>query len=257
MRGSIASPGPQTVRYGGNTSCVYVQAGDQHIILDAGTGLRGLGLELMKGDFGKGKGEASFFVSHLHWDHVQGIPFFIPIYIKGNKFSFYSAKAFTPSLHAVLERQQSPPTFPPDADFRKLQSQLKFYQMEDGAVARLGAVRVINCRGNHPGGGYFYRIEHGGKVIVFATDYEHTPATNEVLSRFAKGADILIYDSQYTPDEYEARYRNWGHSTYVEGAGVARAAGVKALHMFHHDPGHDDQLLDSLTETAGRPNRSR
>jgi len=174
VRGSIASPGPGTVRYGGNTSCVHVEAGDQHIILDAGTGLRVLGMALLGRGFGMGQGQASFFITHLHWDHLQGIPFFVPLYIKGNKFTFYSSKSFNPSLHTILKRQQTPPTFPTDADFRKLPSEIKFYRMEDRAKAKLGPVHVTNCRGNHPGGGYFYRIEHEGKNIVFATDYEHT-----------------------------------------------------------------------------------
>ena len=250
VRGSIASPGPSTVGYGGNTSCVYIEAGDRHIIMDAGTGLRQLGIDLLAKGFGQGQGEAFVFVTHLHWDHIQGIPFFPPVYIPGNKISFYCSKSFTPSLHSILKRQQAPPTFPTDADFRKLQSTIRFFRMEDGSVAHLDPVLVKNCPGNHPGGGYFYRVDCEGKSIVYATDYEHSAKSNKALVRFAKGADVLIYDAQYMPAEYEEKFKNWGHSTYVEGAKIAKEAGVGSLHLFHHDPNHDDKFLDELLPLA-------
>ena len=251
VRGSIASPGPATARYGGNTSCVHVQAGGQHLILDAGTGLRRLGLRLLGQGFAEGDGEASLFITHLHWDHLQGIPFFVPLYIKGNRFSFYSSQSFNPSLQSVLKRQQSPPTFPPDADFRKLASTLRFHRMKNRRVAHVGPVRVTHCRGHHPGGSYFYRIEHEGKSLVYATDYEHSPKTNKVLARFAKDTDLLIYDAQYTPQEYP-RYKNWGHSTYEQGIAVAKESGAKTLHLFHHDPTHDDEFLDDIVKKTRR-----
>lgn len=250
VRGSIPAPGPDTALYGGNTSCVVIEAGKGLMILDAGTGIRRLGSELMRREFGKGAGKASVLFSHTHWDHIQGWPFFVPVYIPGNEFHLYGEHRLGKTLETVIENQQNPPNFPEDARFN---AKLSYHEVKEWQPFEVGEgpdkMRVTSARLNHPNGVSAYRIEHAGAILTYATDTEHYDAPDWKLAKLAKDADVLIYDGQYTPEEYPQKVR-WGHSTYAKGAEMAKLAGVKELHLFHHDPTHSDKAIDDIVERA-------
>jgi phosphoribosyl 1,2-cyclic phosphodiesterase len=233
---------------GGNTSCVQVTAGDELLIFDAGTGLRALGAELKPR-------KASFFFSHLHWDHIQGFPFFGPAFIPGNHFVLYGPGKGGARLSEALHRQMLPPTFPVTLD--AMGARLDFAEVKDGTVLRIGAATVTARSLNHPQGCLGFRVDFGGKSAVYATDFE--PLDDGSIARAAlelcAGADLLICDAQYTEDEYQGRSgpcrRGWGHNTVHDAALLAREAGVKSLVLFRHDPSHDDQTIARL-ETSAR-----
>lgn len=242
-RGSIPTPGADTVKYGGNTSCVSIQTETDLIILDAGSGLRLLGIDLMDNGQMKGDGHCSFFFSHVHWDHIQGIPFFLPAYIKGNCFDFYGSPNVDTSMQDVLVHQQQFLNFP--IEFGEMPVTSNFSALKDGETVKIGSAEVTGKKLQHPGGVFAYRVEEKGKSIVYATDTEHYSVLDWRLVELAKGADILIYDCNFTPEEYETNRRiGWGHSTYEEGIKVVKEAGVKEFHMFHHDPLHSDDFLE-------------
>jgi phosphoribosyl 1,2-cyclic phosphodiesterase len=244
VRGSCPSPGPDTATVGGNTSCIEVRAGGELLILDGGTGLRGLGDELARG----GAVDASILFSHVHWDHIQGIPFFSPIFRSETRLAFYGAPEHM-TLEDVLHKQMGGPNFPVRLD--QVPADLSFHAMTTGEAAAVGPFRVRPARLNHPNGVLGYRLEVGGRTIVYATDTEHLPGgVDAQLVELAAGADVLIYDAQYTPDEYAAGRSGWGHSTWAEGVRVARAAGVGQLVLFHHDPSHDDPTIDAIEARA-------
>lgn len=242
VRGSIPAPGPETTGYGGNTSCVTIEAADRLLIFDAGSGIRKLGNELLAKQFGKGRGKADLFISHTHWDHIQGLPFFVPVYIKGNELTIFGEQRLGKTLDEVVEGQQEPPNFPEGA---KLMSTMNYAHLKEWDTVNRGDIKVTCARLNHPNGVYAYRVQLGDKAIVYATDTEHYAAPDWKLLKLAEDADVLIYDGQYTPEEYPKKI-GWGHSTYVEGARIAKLAGVKELHLFHHDPSHDDRTIDEI-----------
>jgi len=242
VRGSIATPGPTTVRYGGNTPCLEVRAGQRLIILDCGTGLRGLGNALMAEHRPI---DADIFFSHMHWDHIQGFPFFSPAFIPGNSFRIYGQNKGEQTVRAVLEGQMTDPNFPVPLSI--MRSTLSFHAIVAGDVIELGDVRVVTTPLNHPGGCLGIRIEHAGGAFVYATDTEHDPSgtkLDERLAALAQDADALVYDAMYTDEEYRRGKIGWGHSTYSEALRIARAARVRRLYLFHHDPTHDDDFLD-------------
>jgi phosphoribosyl 1,2-cyclic phosphodiesterase len=243
VRGSIASPGPETALVGGNTSCVEVLCGSSRFILDAGTGLRGLGDELMK----SGPVEATLLLSHHHWDHIQGLPFFVPIYVPSTKLTVVGPLNERLSNIDVLQHQMSAPVFPVRLD--ELPCQLETREVTAGDSLDFGDVRVTVAKGNHPGGSLAYRIDYAGKSVVYATDTEHYSCVDPALRALAAGADVLIYDSQYTPAEYPAKV-GWGHSTYEDGVKLAREADVGEYVMFHHDPKRTDAQVEELERRA-------
>jgi phosphoribosyl 1,2-cyclic phosphodiesterase len=250
VRGSVASPGPETARVGGNTSCVSVQCGATTLILDAGTGLRGLGSSLLAQAAKRGGGplEATLLLSHVHWDHIQGLPFFTPLYIPGTRLTVAgTASGRSRSLMATLETQMSAPHFP--VRIADVGATLGTKNIVPGAATRIGEATVIAAELDHPGGVTAYRIEHAGRVLVYATDVEHGATLDSRLVNLARGADALIYDAQYTPEEYPHK-RGWGHSTYAVGAEVAAAAGVGELLLFHHDPTRTDDEVEAIEERA-------
>jgi phosphoribosyl 1,2-cyclic phosphodiesterase len=245
VRGSIASPGPDTAVIGGNTSCVAVRCGATHIILDAGTGLRGLGdsrLSELRG----APLEATLLLSHFHWDHIQGLPFFVPAYLPSTRLTIAGATNGVMSLEETLMHQMKAPVFPVRLD--ELRAELTLRDVRPGVPFAVGDATVKAAKLNHPGGVHAYRIEHGGRSVVYATDTEHYECSDPALVTLAEGADVLIYDSQYTPEEYPTKV-GWGHSTYAAGAELARRAGVGELVLFHHDPRRKDA---AVVEIEGR-----
>jgi phosphoribosyl 1,2-cyclic phosphodiesterase len=241
VRGSVPAPGAATQRYGGNTPCVEVRAGERRIILDAGSGIRALGERLR--DAG-GKVQADVLLSHYHYDHLQGIPFFAPLAEPGNHFTFLGPRREGRSVQDVLEGQMVPPYFPVTLD-QIARAAIEFRTIEPTEPFSIGPVRVTSVELDHPGGNLGYRLEFAGRSLVYATDVEHTDTPGEALVKLARGADLLLHDAMYTGPEYEAR-RGWGHSTWNGALATAKAAKVKRLVLFHHDPERNDRALDAL-----------
>jgi phosphoribosyl 1,2-cyclic phosphodiesterase len=246
VRGSIPSPGPQTRRYGGNTPCVEMRVGDSLLIFDLGTGARPLGDSLLA------EGEpvdASVFLSHYHYDHLQGLPFFTPIFIPQNTFTFYGATRNGQTVKQILSGQMTQPYFPVTAEgvFR---AKLSYHDIQAGEPLQVGPARVTTVELNHPGGNLGYRVECEGRSVVYATDIEHGGGDEERFFEFARGADLLIYDSMYTENEYCGREgpprTGWGHSTWQAAVRAANESQAKTLVLFHHDPGRDDAAMDRL-----------
>lgn len=246
VRGSIATPQSENLGYGGNTACLEVRASNgEPLIIDGGTGLRPLGDELLRATRGK-RLDVDILLTHFHWDHVQGIPFFAPLYVPSNQVNFHSDRPVR-LLADILEGQMSQPYFP--VDFELLPARRNFMQLEMHEMC-FGKIKVHPFALNHPQGASGFRLEAEGAVIVHASDREHGHAKlDRVLLDFAQNADILVYDAQYTPEEYESR-RGWGYSTWLEAARVAREARVKQLILFHHDPAHCDSFMRGLLEQA-------
>jgi phosphoribosyl 1,2-cyclic phosphodiesterase len=242
VRGSIATPGADKTA-GGNTACVEVTAGDTRIIIDAGTGLRVLGDERMK----LGPRHSTILLSHLHWDHVAGLPFFTPIYVPGHRVEIASGPNGVMPLDAAMRELFRAPFFP--VDYATIQDQVSTRELRANDKFQIGDITITMAKLNHPDPVYGFRLEHGGQSIVYATDTEHFACVDPTLKKLAAGADILIYDSQYTPEEYPSKV-GWGHSTWLAGAELARAAGVPQLVLFHHDPNRTDDALAAIEAKA-------
>jgi phosphoribosyl 1,2-cyclic phosphodiesterase len=240
VRGSIATPG---MAAGGNTACVEVVAGDTRIILDAGTGLRALGNERMA----SGIRHSTILLSHLHWDHVAGLQFFTPVYVPGHRVEIASGPNGVMSHDAAIRSLFKAPFFP--VDFDDLGGTVITRELRANDRFTIGDITVTMARLNHPDPVYGYRLDCGDQSIVYATDTEHFACVDPTLKKLAAGADILVYDAQYTPEEYPSKV-GWGHSTWEAGAELARAAGVPQLVLFHHDPMRSDAQLDALEAAA-------
>jgi phosphoribosyl 1,2-cyclic phosphodiesterase len=247
VRGSTPTPQIDNLNFGGNTSCIELRtAEDECIILDAGTGIRELGRNLVQEAAGAPV-DTRIFLTHFHWDHIQGIPFFAPLYGSSNHISFYAGETGRP-LRETLEGQMQQPYFP--VDFSQVAAKRDFNSLPTGSALKCGSLTIRPFPLNHPQGASGYRIECNGAVIVYATDYEHgNRASDNTLREYAQDADILICDAQYTPAEYET-HRGWGHSTWANAIAVARDAGAKRLILFHHDPDHNDEQLMRITHDA-------
>ncbi|HEY0191570.1 MAG TPA: MBL fold metallo-hydrolase [Kofleriaceae bacterium] len=275
VRGSIPVPGRATSRYGGNTSCVEIRPrGDAPIIIDAGTGLRRLGKALMEESFGDGRGRASILISHTHWDHVQGLPFFSPLYRPGNQIEIF-ARHRDMHLEAVFSQQHGAPYFP--VPLSAMQADMQFHAIREDATLQLGRARVTSTRLNHPWTALAYRVEVDGAVVVYCADT--APFTDLLLGEefvtrppsldrplppdiaaelakmragvvhLARGADLLIYDTQFTHAEYLAR-PHWGHSHPDDAIAIAREAGARRLCLFHHAPLRSDDDNDKILATT-------
>jgi len=245
VRGSIPAPGAETVRYGGNTSCVEMRVGGKRLIFDGGTGLRVLGKALLK----HMPVEAYMFFTHSHWDHIQGFPFFVPAFVKGNCFHIYGAIAPNgATMQQRLHDQMLHPNFP--VPMQVMQSDLKFHDLLPGEVMDLDGITIETGPLNHPNTAMGYRITWQGRTAVYATDTEHFPdRLDENLLYLARDADVLIYDACYTDEEYHdpnSPKIGWGHSTWQEAVKIAKAANVKKAVIFHHDPNHSDDFLDDV-----------
>lgn len=249
VRGSISCPGPRTVRYGGNTSCLEVCVGGERLIFDGGTGLRELGQTLLA----EMPLDINMFFTHSHWDHIQGFPFFVPAFIKGNRFNIYGAIAPNGStIEQRLNDQMLHPNFP--VPLQIMGADLKFCDLEIGEVVRVGEVEIQNALLNHPGEAVGYRVNWRGHSVAYISDTEHFPdRLDENVLWLAKDAEVMVYDATYTDDEYHHERTSkvgWGHSTWQEAVKVAKAANVKRLVIFHHDPLHDDAFMDEIAKNT-------
>jgi phosphoribosyl 1,2-cyclic phosphodiesterase len=248
VRGSIACSGPRTARYGGNTSSVEVRCAGRMLMFDAGTGLRYLGHSLSQSQ----PIEADLFLTHTHFDHVCGLPFFRPFFQPQNRFRLWAGHlAEGMTLRRVLGEFMMSPLFPvPPQVFRARMEYREFKAGETLHPAPHIAVRTATL--NHPDGATGYRVEFGGRSLCYLTDTEHVPgAPDRNILALIEGADLVIYDSMYTDSEYDT-YVGWGHSTWQEGVRLCRAARAKRLAVFHHDPEHDDDMLDGIAREVDK-----
>jgi phosphoribosyl 1,2-cyclic phosphodiesterase len=247
VRGSTPTPQPENMRYGGNTSCVEVRFGDGLYVFDCGTGFRVLG-QALRDEFGQRPVEGHIFVSHFHWDHIQGLPFFGPLYDgPGNRFHFHCSSR-TRDLKQVFEEQMAAPYFP--VGLTEMKARQSFQNLEQGKIS-LNGMTIQTLWLNHPQGCMGFRIESQDGILVYATDNEPGDvAFDKNVRELAEGADVLIYDAQYLPEEYAARRRGWGHSHWREAVNVVMESGAKELVLFHHDPDHDDACIDSVVKQA-------
>jgi phosphoribosyl 1,2-cyclic phosphodiesterase len=240
---------PVTIRstVGGNTPCVEVRAGQQLLILDAGSGLRLLGQELMKAEFGTGQGAVDILISHTHWDHLQGLPFFRPAFIRGNRVTFHSPHDY---LEKAFVGQQDAIYFPVPLSY--LGGDIQFRHISAGEWTQIGDWRIFPFRMLHPGESYAYRIEYESASLIYATDSEYKQVDqtgSQIYVDFFRNADLLIFDAQYSLNDALDK-EDWGHSTPVIGAELAHRAGVRRLALFHHDPLSDDEAVYSGLKQA-------
>lgn len=263
-RGSIPTPGPGTIRYGGNTPCVSLEpiGGEctAILVLDAGTGIRPLGNDLTARPCGMI--EVDLLISHTHWDHIQGLPFFTPLFRGENAVRIWGPKQGDVDLENILRNQMHPVVFPVPLD--GLAAHLSVAHIES-QVVEIGAFTVHSMRMRHPGETLGYRIAplSGGASVAYVTDnelghggsYDVPPTWREEFVRFLQGVEVLIHDAMFTPDELE-QYRGWGHSSYAEAVELALEAGVQQLVLFHHRPEHDDAVMDALARSAGELGRA-
>ena len=253
-RGSIAAPGPATARYGGNTSCVEVRASDGTvIILDCGTGARELGLHLAQTL--PRPMRLHLFIGHTHWDHIQGFPFFVPAFLPGSELNIYAPFGFQRGLEEAMAGQMEYSYFP--VKMRDLRSRIHFTELDEGFF-RVGNVLVETQFMNHTAPTVAYRMTGDGATVVYATDHEPFWNASGRVSQhpgderhitFLRGANLVIHDAQYTGDEYRDKV-GWGHSSIEYAVDVALAAGVERLVLFHHDPAHDDDMMETMEAMA-------
>ena len=260
VRGSIAVPGPDTVRYGGNTTCLEVRSDSGEIvIIDGGTGIRALGIELMK----QLQVTCAIFITHTHWDHIQGLPFFVPLFVPGNKINFYGAfdPVYGKDLKEILSQQMQYCYFPVREN--ELKAEIEYTSLREREVVQVGDITVTSILMNHPVLNYGYKVEADGQTFFFSGDHEppqniYDPDDEEyesyktlisgqedILAEFLKGVDAIVLDSQYTLEEYEIK-AGWGHGTYFDGIRLAEKAGIPNLYLTHHDPERTDDDLDRI-----------
>ncbi len=247
VRGSIPCPSPYHVKYGGNTSCIELLLGDQRIIFDAGTGLRPLGRSIMKGE----NNEAHLLLTHTHWDHVCGFPFFQPAFNPNFQLHVKAGHLVGTKLRTVLREQMMAPLFP--IPLEVMCAQLSFEDFTAGDHFSLGrGIEVRTCALNHPNNATGYRIEFGGRSVCYITDTEHFPdRIDHTILNIIDGADVVIYDATYTDEEYP-QHVGWGHSTWQEAVKLADAGRIKELILFHHEPEHVDGFMEMIEKEAAK-----
>jgi CheY-like chemotaxis protein/phosphoribosyl 1,2-cyclic phosphodiesterase len=253
-RGSIPKPGPATVRYGGNTSCVEVRAGDALLVLDCGTGAHELGQQIVAASPGPVRGH--LLITHTHWDHIQGFPFFAPLFVAGSEWDIYAPRQLGRTLEEILAGQMQRTYFP--VPLGELDATIRYHELTEGGF-EIGDVRVTTRYLNHPAPALAYRLERQGVTVVYATDHEphsrHHPEEQGEAARvhrederhieFLTGADLLIHDATYTLEEYPAKL-SWGHTPAEWAVDFAVAARARRLALFHHEPTRTDRALDAL-----------
>ena len=259
IRGSTPAAGSQFEKYGGNTTCVAIQMGDENIIIDAGTGIRRLGEDILKKDTTKLK-DIRILFTHTHWDHIQGFPFFIPAYLPNIHLHIYGETKTIKrerngkeiieewNIKKALWMQQGFMYFPVDTHY--MLSKKTFYRLYENQNYKIGNLKFKTIKLQHPNNTLGFRFEFDNGSFCFCTDVEHSKGEIEKIIKFAQGSDVLAYDCQYTPDEYERQKKGWGHSTYQAGVQIAREAGVKELHMIHHDPFRNDDSISAIEASA-------
>jgi phosphoribosyl 1,2-cyclic phosphodiesterase len=246
VRGSIPTPGPTTVRYGGNTSCVEVRSGDDIVILDAGSGLRALGRALLA-EFKNQPLSLTLLLTHTHWDHIQGLPFFAPIYDPRCHLRILGGEGARKGLVNALTGQMESTYFP--VPFAKLPSNIAIEELKSFNL-NIGSVCVRAQRANHPGVCVGYRLSTPRGSVAYFPDSEPRPGGEDrEMIDFLRDADVLILDSQYDSAEYK-KHIGWGHGCVDDSVTLAVQAGVKRLYLFHHDPDHDDRKIDGLVRHA-------
>jgi phosphoribosyl 1,2-cyclic phosphodiesterase len=265
VRGSIPCPGSATQKFGGNTSCVQVLGGEEVVVMDAGTGIRELGIQLMAP---KKPVRVHMLVTHTHWDHIQGFPFFTPIYIPGNELFIYGPRALEKSLEEALMFQMQYSYFPVRGV--ELAARVKFTELGEETF-NIGDLEVSTKSMNHPIRVLAYKVKHKGSSVIYTGDNEpyydvladRAPAMDTGIHRrsefikecnqrvvdFCRGTDLLIADSQYTDEEYKGK-RGWGHSSIGQVLQLAQDSAVKKLVLFHHEPTHDDKILAGIERNA-------
>lgn len=245
VRGSIPVPGPDTLKYGGNTSCVQVQIGKRLFIFDAGSGIYSLGRELIKNS---SELSGDIFITHTHWDHIQGFPFFAPAFVKGNHFRLYGQSKIDTTFADLMAGQMVYQHFPVSLD--QMGAVFEFCELDSGVYLDLGdGISLKTILNNHPNGGLSYRLDYQGRSCCYITDTEHSPEINDELCRFVQNADLVIYDTHFTDEEYP-RYMGWGHSTWQEGIKLVETAGAKRLVLFHHANFRSDSEMEAIEKQA-------
>jgi phosphoribosyl 1,2-cyclic phosphodiesterase len=275
VRGSIPTPGKHTVRYGGNTPCLELRLDDDSLVIfDAGTGIRNFGDDLIN------NGESVngyLLISHPHWDHIQGFPFFKPAFISGNELTIYGTERPEKSLSEIISEQMNRIYFP--VQLHELKAKLNFRPIKEEGEIKIRDCVVKTLYVNHPGFTIGYRLEYNGKTLVYISDNEpydrevaaslsnFEPAVkakfeskkgdpNQRVFDFCEGADVLLHDATYTPEEYIDRV-GWGHSHYLFTLRVAAEANVKRLYLFHHEPNHSDDKVDDILKKCKKEVKTR
>ncbi|MBF0459026.1 MAG: MBL fold metallo-hydrolase [Nitrospirae bacterium] len=226
--------------YGGNTSCVEIRDNSEYVLCDAGSGLRDFGNFIMKSGRGKNSCVYNIFISHLHWDHIQGFPFFTPAFIPGNKINIYG---FHTELRETFIRQQEYPNFP--VPLKIMRAAIDFHVLELEKEYEIAGYKVTGMKQTHPGDSYGYSFVKDGKKIVYSTDSEHKDSALELI-KFFDGADLLIFDAQYSLLDAIDTKENWGHSSNILGVELSVNANVKRLCLFHHEPAYSDETIEQI-----------
>ncbi len=242
-RGSMSVCGPPYRRYGGNTTCFDVAVGDNHhLVIDCGTGLRNL-----QNTLSEGPNRFTVLFTHYHWDHLQGLPVFAPLFLPASKFTFYGPGPDADSVAEMIGAVIRPPWFPVAFDDAGAQKEC----LPVPKRLSVGEVSITSIVLDHPDPVMGYRLDGPNRSVVIATDHETgNAAADERLIDLARGADVLIHDAQYTPTDYSASRRGWGHSTWQHAVATAQEAGVKRLILTSHDPDHDDATIDTVVSSA-------
>jgi phosphoribosyl 1,2-cyclic phosphodiesterase len=246
VRGSIPCPGPGTLRYGGNTSCVEVRCGDQVLIFDAGTGLRPLGAALIA----EGKvADTDIFLSHCHIDHLFGLPFFLPLHAEGYRIRIWAGNLKPASgVEDAVRKMMSHPLFPVEIDIAKSNVEFRDFSAGETLNPRPG-ITLRTAPLHHPGGATGYRIEFAGRAVAYITDTEMANGAEPAILALAKDASLIIIDATYSDAELPW-HAGWGHSSWQQCIRLANAAGAQTLCLFHHDPDHDDGVMDAIAAAA-------
>ena len=262
-RGSLPKPGPDTLHFGGNTSCIEVQtAADTLVIIDCGSGLHGLGQTLVAS--GKPVLKGHILISHTHWDHIQGIPFFAPFFVPGNEWDIYAPKGLGQSLQDTLAGQMQYAYFPVQLD--QMGAKIRYHELTEGDF-RIAATSWSNEYLNHTAVTLGFRLQADGAALVYASDHEPfsrnlASGKGEILGQdrqhceFLAGADLVIHDAQFTLNEYEGKI-GWGHSTVEYAVAISKAAGVARLALTHHDPLRTDHALAEIVKSTRDHQRAR